>query len=397
MTPERAKSPTASHRPSPLHLFQGMLTLKFMKTVKNPPPSPKPHLLFAGQGGGALGCFPVGALLEYFDHPSQPYDGGFGVSVSALILARLMASDNGTIPDFDAQKENVRILSEMFESLTGNESIYVPWPRTRFGTWALAGPIAILPVPKEVRHALIALLEKRASVYDTEPLVTLVRESLSGKSWHESVRVGVVKLATGSFEEISLGNNEKWLDSIVASTAIPIAFPPITAMIDGGVTDITPLKGVFRRFRELRTVEPNRPQELHVYRCSPFPDHANTKKSYRTIPAVASRMLDIMLDNTDEEDFSSAVFYNRLAEIASLVMASSDEKLKEKFAVWNDKYGKVAIYVISPIREDAADMPEGSRVFDPAKIRSGMARGRSAMKSFLLNKESYRLEKLFNR
>ena len=101
-----------------------------------------------------------------------------------------------------------------------------------------------------------------------------------------------------------------------------------------------------------------------------------------------------MLENTDEEDFSNAVFYNRLADLTSRVMETTDSVLKKDFATWHEKYGKVAIYVISPTHEDVMSMPENSRTFDPARIKSGIARGRAAMKSFLLNKESYRLERL---
>ncbi|HEY3295120.1 MAG TPA: hypothetical protein VGL38_06760 [bacterium] len=354
----------------------------------------KPHLLLAGQGGGSWGCFPVGALLEYFEQNQPAYDGGFGVSVSALILSRLMASDNGTIPPLDVQRENARRLGQIFSSLSGNEAIYTPWSASKLSSWLLKGPISLMPIPREAKQAIIALLEKKPSVYDTRPLMELVKRELAGKKWHPSVCVGVVHLETGVFEEISLGNNANWAETIVASTAIPIAFPPVAALVDGGVMDITPLKGVFNRFRELRAAEPGRPQELHVYRCSPFPDHRQTGKRYATLPVVTSRTLDIMLDHTDEEDFSNALFYNRLADLTARVMSCSDPVLIKEFAALHEKYGKVAIYVISPTREDVLAMPENSRSFDPARMRGGMLRGQAAMKSFLMNKESYRLERL---
>jgi len=354
-----------------------------------------PHLLMAGQGGGSWGCFPVGALLEYFEQKQQPYDGGFGVSVSALILSRLMASNDGLIPPIEVQHDNARRLAEIFNGLSGNDSVYVPWTASTLSSWLLKGPISLMPLPKEAKDALVALLEKKPSVYNTRPLMDLVKKELAGKKWHPSVCVGVVHLETGVFEEVSLGNNPNWAETIVASTAIPIAFPPIAALVDGGVMDITPLKGVFSRFRELRAFEPGRPQELHVYRCSPFPDHHKTGKRYSTLPVVASRTLDIMLDNTDEEDFSNAVFYNRLADLMVRVMECSDPVIKKDFAAWYEKYGKVAIYVISPTFDDVQYLPQNSRNFDPEHIKSGIARGRAAMKSFLMNKESYRLEKLF--
>jgi predicted acylesterase/phospholipase RssA len=354
----------------------------------------KPHLLMAGQGGGSWGCFPVGALLEYFEHQQQAYDGGFGVSVSALILSQLMASDDGSIPAAAMQADNARRLGQIFDDLAGNESIYTTWPASRLSTWLAKGPLALLPVAPEIKHALIALLEKKPSVYSTQPLMAMVKKELAGKQWHRSVCVGVVHLETGEFEEVSLGNNVNWAETIVASTAIPLAFPPVAALVDGGVMDITPLKGVFTRFRELRAAEPGRPQELHVYRCSPFPDHRRTGKRYSTLPVVAARTLDIMLDNTDAEDFSNAVFCNKLAQITALVMESTDAALKQKFAVWQEKYGSVAIYVISPTFEDVECMPQNSRTFAPDRIRSGIERGRAAMKSFLMNKESYRLERL---
>lgn len=361
------------------------------------------QLLFAGQGGGSRGCFPAGALFEYFEHAGevQAYGGGFGVSVGALTVSQLLAADAAVIPDFDRQRQNVAVLRDFWlKRIGGDASIYRPWPKRKGRTFLLNAALSLFKFGgaeisrRDVQALAIALSENKPSVYDNAPLVELVRDALAGKRWHPSVRVGLVNLRTGSYEEKPLADNPDWLQDLIASTVIPLAFPPVRDTFDGGVTDLTPLKGVFTRFRELRAAQPGRRQELHVYRCSPFPRHADTGKRYATLSAILFRLLDIMVDNTDEDDFAAARLRNDIARIADLAARCDNAELRERLAQWREKYGFVNIYVIGPAADDESYLPVNSRSFQPSRLQSGFVRGRMAMMSFLKDKERFRLENL---
>lgn len=362
------------------------------------------QLLFAGQGGGARGCFQAGALCEYFEHhgETQAYGGGFGVSVGALTVSQLLAADAAVIPDFDRQRQNTILLRDFWlKRIGGDASIYLPWPKRKGRTYVLNALLSLLKIGgsaelsrRDAQALAIALSEVKPSVYDNAPLVELVRGALADKKWHPSVRVGLVNMRTGIYEEKPLADNPEWLENLIASTVIPLAFPPVRDNFDGGVTDLTPLKGVFTRFRELRTEKPGCRQELHIYRCSPFPRREDSGKRYTNLPAILFRLLDIMVDNTDEDDYTAARLRNEIARVAELAQRHGSSELQEQMARWREKYGFVDIFVIGPAAEDEDYLPVNGRSFTPSRLQSGFVRGRMAMMAFLKNKERFRLESL---
>ncbi|MFZ5432246.1 MAG: patatin-like phospholipase family protein [Calditrichota bacterium] len=363
----------------------------------------KPQLLFAGQGGGSWGCFQAGALHEYFAASQTPaYDGGFGVSVGALTVSQLMSADQSVIPDRARQQQNVNVLREFWlERITGDDSIYRSWPKKKGRTLLLSAALSLIKIgessgvsKRDLQAIAVAVSENKPSAYDNAPLIQLVRDALAGRHWHPSIKVGLVNMRTGRYEERTLADNPEWLDNLIASTVIPLAFPPVCDQFDGGVTDVTPLKGVFARFRELRRQSPDCPQELHVYRCSPFPRYDDTGHSYTNLPAVLFRLIEIMVDNTDREDYTAARFRNEISMVTNQARAAGNDEVKRKMDLWREKYGEIAIYVIGPTDEDIKRLPVNSRSFDPEKLKSGFLSGRTAMQKFLADKEKFRLENL---
>lgn len=287
------------------------------------------------------------------------------------------------------------------ERVHGNDSIYRPWPKKKFRTHLLNAALALIKLgegsgvsKRDVKAMAVAVSEDKPSAYDNAPLIELVRDALKNVRWDPSVRVGVVQMRTGLYEEKPLADNPEWLGDLIASTVIPLAFPPVRDQFDGGVTDMTPLRGVFTRFRELRRQSPGAPQELHIYRCSPFPEHKDSGHGYANLPAVLFRLLSIMVDNTDREDYTGTLLRNEISSVTRLVMQYGNDALKEKVKRWRDKYGEIAVYVISPDADDVPQLPDNARNFDPEKIQSGFECGRAAMQRFLDDKESFRLENL---
>lgn len=361
----------------------------------------QPHLLIALQGGGAYGSYQAGMLDEYFRQKGQPYDGGYGVSVGALNVAQLFGTKSGT-PEASLREQpaNAAKLAELWQKeITGNESVYKPYRSTGVVT---EGARRILG--KGIFGDLaVAALRKQPAVYDTKPLRALLEKNLAGRKWPRAVEVGAVNLELGRFFEIPLSAPSHGLtplDAVMASAAIPIVFPPIEGFVDGGVTDVTPLRSVFNHFREVRDErrsrnQPEIRQELHVYRASSFPQPK--RGPFDRVVKVLERTLEIFVDNTDREDYERAAFINELAGKMHCTQVSADKKVKSEFVSWHRKYGLIDIYVIGPSKNEMGKFSDSSRNFSPKAIREGLILGRRRMADFLQNRDEYLLEVvLFN-
>ncbi len=357
---------------------------------------PDPFLLFAGQGGGAWGAYPAGALFEYFMRGGKSYEGGYGVSVNALNVCQLMAvpkSGPAEIPSLAAQTANTVQLVKFWRGVKKSKDIYVPWRATGLISAAI-GELA-----GEYKDLAVAAIRNKESVYHTAPLWDLLQKALKDRKWHKDVCVGVVSLEKGTLEEVSLETEISGklspLEAIRASAAIPVYFQQVNGYYDGGATDMTPLKKVFEQFREQRRQERagqavKRPHELHVYRCSAFPKPK--PGNYTKLFDVLKRTISILVNNTDRDDFERAHFINELMQVVDVAMVSGDVAVRDAFQPWEEKYGKVDVYVIGPSDEDMASLPSDSHSFDSATIESGLKRGQARMLDFLANKERYRLE-----
>ncbi len=359
------------------------------------------HLLIALQGGGAYGSYQAGMLEEYFAQNGQPYEGGYGVSVGALNVAQLFGTASGTHDaSIQEQPANAKRLAELWRSeITGDDSVYKPYRSTGIVT---EGARRVLG--KGIFGDLaVAALRKQSAVYDTRPLRELLEKNLKGKKWPRAVEVGAVNLELGRFFEIPLANPTHGLtgiDAVMASAAIPIVFPPIEGFVDGGVTDVTPLRSVFQHFRDVRDEraarnQPPLPQELHVYRASSFPKPK--PGPFDRVVKVLERTLEIFVDNTDREDYERAAFINELAGKMHCTQHSPDPKVKEEFISWHKKYAVIDTYVIGPSKSEMGKFSDSARSFSPKAIREGLKLGQQRMSDFLKNKDDYMLEVvLFN-
>lgn len=360
-----------------------------------------PYLLIALQGGGAYGSYQAGMLEEYFAQNGQPYDGGYGVSVGALNVAQLFGTESGTHEaSMRSQAANAQRLAELWRSeITGNGSVYKPYRTTGIVT---EGARRVLG--KGIFGDLaVATLRKQPAVYDTRPLRELLEKNLKGKKWPRAVEVGAVNLELGRFFEIPLSKPSHGLtsiDAVMASAAIPIVFPPIEGFVDGGVTDVTPLRSLFNHFREVREErdarnQPPLPQELHVYRATAFPQPK--QGPFDRVVKVLERTLEIFVDNTDREDYERAAFINELAGKMHCTQRSKDANVKDEFISWHKKYAVIDAYVLGPSKSEMGKFSDSSRSFSPKAIREGLKFGRQRMADFLRNKEDYLLEVvLFN-
>ncbi|MBK6766793.1 MAG: hypothetical protein IPG71_10890 [bacterium] len=187
------------------------------------------------------------------------------------------------------------------------------------------------------------------------------------------------------------------IDAIMASAAIPIVFPQIKGYVDGGVTDVTPLREVFAQFRRVREAAPNQhaAQELHILRASSFPGPKTGP--FDRVVEVLERTLELFVDNTDREDYERAAFVNELAAKFARAAQSHDREVCRDFSDLHERYAVIDTYVIGPSKSEMGKFSDSARSFTKDAVKEGIKLGRRRMNHFLNNKNDYLLEVvLFN-
>lgn len=172
-------------------------------------------------GGGARGAFQLGALEVLAEHGLR-YDRVAGTSVGALNGAMVAA---GRLDE----------LGQLWRTITAAD-VY----RRR-------------SVPALVFHGLLYVLGLRRTgplgLYSNAPLRALIERHLGGIERFEApFTAGRVSLRTGTYESEVHTGTAALVDEILASTAIPVTWPPVpiggVPFVDGGVREITPISDV---------------------------------------------------------------------------------------------------------------------------------------------------------
>jgi len=354
-----------------------------------------PYLLLAMQGGGAYGSYQAGMLAEYFEQNGQPYDGGYGVSVGGLNVAQLFGTPEGTLEASKlAQPANAAQLEQLWKTeISDNSSVYRSFP----AAGPLTGSARKLLGRSLQGDIAVAILRKKSSVYDTSPLRKLLTKHLGQKNWPDNVCVGAVNLRSGMFEEIPLRTPQGMtaIDAVMASAAIPIVFPPVKNYVDGGVTDVTPLRRVFKQLNEHRHAREDRglspqPPELHILRATAFPQP--DAGPYERVIKVLERTLTLFVDNTDREDYERAVLINDILGRLDHAGAGEGADVAKAFDYYRKRYSLVDAYVIGPSKDEMGKFSDSARSFTKSAVSEGIKLGRRRMKHFLKNKDEYLLE-----
>lgn len=164
--------------------------------------------------------------------------------------------------------------------IQGNKSIYKPWFFKPFN--------------------YIASLWK-GSLYNTKPLLNLLKENSNIKKLNESnvdAFVGTVSLNTGNFLLKEIKNESNAIFWTLASATMPMLFNPIELenekWVDGGVKSVTPVK-------ELLSIFGNNIEHIDIILANPLMQKQDVKK-YSSIIDVATKSLDCAIHeimNTD--------------------------------------------------------------------------------------------------
>jgi NTE family protein len=227
---------------------------KTRSTVKNPRHNHPPaldheHIALVLQGGGALGAYQAGVYEGMCKIPTEPrWVAGVSIgSINAALIAgnesnkrierlqefwNLVTSGSGLIaPLFDQGWSVFHQLGASVATVVGVPGFYRPWP--------------LPPIfqPEGTNPAI--------SYYDTTPL----RETLERLVDFDLINSGRVRLSVGAVN-IRTGNSEYFDNTkqiigpehIMASGALPPAFPPVLIdgeyYWDGGTVSNTPLQYV---------------------------------------------------------------------------------------------------------------------------------------------------------
>jgi NTE family protein len=230
------------------------------------------HIALVLSGGGSKGAFQLGAL-EALAEAGYTYTCVAGVSVGAL---------NGTM----IASNRLDRLGTLWRTITRDDVFTGQWP------WVLFN-----------------VLRGRKGLYDNRPLLDLIRREVDPDAIDIPLEIGIVKLESGKYLSIR-PNSPRFRELVFASTIIPIIWPPYEAggdaFVDGGLRNITPLGDVIA----------HDPDQIVIITTEPR-DKPPAPVSPDTIIDVAQRSLDILLDETFDNDIRAFLRINRLVKQAA--------------------------------------------------------------------------------
>lgn len=246
----------------------------------------KRHTALVLSGGGAKGAFQVGVLQE-LRKAGYTFDVISGVSVGSLNGAMMATGQFDEMVEIWKRLTPRQVLLE--RSLLGLARRYIAY---KIG---LAAP----PVSK----------------FDNRPLQDMLNRHLLEKEITVPLYFGMVRLETGEYVRVVLPDSDGYaikemdIRRILASTAIPVAFPPVPIgndhFVDGGLRDISPI----------REVLPHNPERMVLIPTSPI-DADPERVEERDIIGIAFQAISIMLDEIFREDIDRFLSINDMVRQA---------------------------------------------------------------------------------
>jgi NTE family protein len=223
-------------------------------------------------GGGALGAFQVGALDHILGELETHYDIVTGISVGALNGSFISMYKPGE------EKQSIIDLGKVWDTVN-KDRIYKK--NYHMG--------------EKVSMALSAVSE--LSLYDSSPLVNLVRSSLDKSriaSSGKKLAVGAVSLATGEARYWDEDSTDI-VEAVCASSSYPMFFAPVTIekqlWTDGGIRNFIPMEKAISMGAK----------QLDVIITSPI-DRTYSYKNTNTISSLLN-MISILLDEVSDTDY----------------------------------------------------------------------------------------------
>jgi NTE family protein len=179
----------------------------------NPSPVPTlPKTAFVLAGGGSRGAVQIGMLAELVDRGIRA-DRVYGASVGAI---------NGAAYASNPTPEGIERMAEIWRKLKGDDIF-----------------------PRSVLDGPWLFLQKRPAVHANTGLRTIIEEGIDFEQIEDAAipfELVTTSLTDGRERWIAHGNA---VEAILASSAIPSIFPPVTidgdVLVDGGVVNNVPI------------------------------------------------------------------------------------------------------------------------------------------------------------
>jgi NTE family protein len=348
-----------------------------------------PNKALVLSGGGAKGSFELGVVDYLMNDLKMDFQVICGVSTGAL-NASMLSQGRG----YDGLKEKLEELKKIWFSIHSEKDIY------KIGVRSLEFGVRSLGLPRIV------------SIYDYSPLKDKINKNIKPQNLVSSgkeFRIGVVSLNTSEYLSIDQGN-PRVRDFILASTSIPVLFPPVEIkrqlFIDGGVREVTPLADAFRALRKLRekgprgqgfeesskTLEPPNPgileslhDEIYIVLASPLKIKRVKGSEVNNILEILKRSVDILVSEIYADDIKHAEEVNEYIEKIETIRKDLYGRLERdevdrildglKFRYKEKKQARVKIIKFEPEREYMDSLE-----FNPKKIKRAFEAGRRVAK-----------------
>lgn len=145
----------------------------------------------------------------------------------------------------------------------------------------------------------------RLGLMSTVPLRNILRElNPNPKDAKIPFRFGAVDLLTSSYVQFT--EKELSPDNLLASASIPIVFPPVGSLVDGGLVNNGPIGDVIPFDPDLIVVIPTK--RINRHRQNPYP---------KNILKKAAQVIQIALDEGFRNDFDTFLAINNLVQQAN--------------------------------------------------------------------------------
>jgi len=235
------------------------------------PLQPKRALVLPG--GGGRGAYQVGVAKALTEHGIE-FDFALGTSIGGLNATMIAQGD-------------IKRLEELWCSIRGKDIYQFPSPN-QMGRLILGHNLGLL---------------------DTHPLEELLRREVSLHKLKQSrTKVGLCttdlcSLQTNFITTDDLVSTNELIDVLMATSALPVAFPPrhlhgTGLWVDGGLVRNTPMHAALEMGADEIYMVLLHPAKINVCPVNMF--------------EVLARCLDVVLDASARKEIQSAELYNRL-------------------------------------------------------------------------------------
>ncbi len=235
-------------------------------------------------GGGVKGTFQYGAIDYIVSEKKKKFKIVCGVSAGAM---------NGSIIAQGKFQVGKDMWMEQIQQ--GVPAFDMRYPRGLVLLYGILPGFFLLNKLKQTESIFINRSLREILTETSRDLVQILEET------DTYLRLGIVEYQTGSYLSIDPTSPEycdKVVDVIIASTAIPLAFPSVGMnkfqYFDGGVINTTPFSDIFEIIRKPEFQQKYNLTSIYSVLCSPLSTH-ESHQYYRGLVDIAWRTLDILL------------------------------------------------------------------------------------------------------